>query len=330
MQDQLKLLHQKSLQYEQQARTRTNSLQSQGTQPRSPSTPRRNTQPSSGQSGPRMHSRQASLGASSDVSGKEGFLTSPRISRRSSTDSLSMHSHGRGSQPTPNGQVRRPSISEGVWATSDGSPARPLRHPSGSVQSISSQAFWRPGATSDLGSSMHGSQEITVVAKMVDDGTQSPAITGVNCIKALVSIASSNLTPLEGRLRLHLRYEPRHVSGEIGVACLIGCSLRAKIQNREQQGGYLLSLSFELSRARNNQSETYKDPCIGDVITGNFWLESQTSLLTQTYSGCRLSSPKITAGNTPTFAGLSQTCLSSGERTEGLKGDFCLLRLINN
>ncbi|XP_020608535.1 colorectal mutant cancer protein-like isoform X3 [Orbicella faveolata] len=185
MQDQLKLLHQKSLQYEQQARTRTNSLQSQGTQPRSPSTPRRNTQPSSGQSGPRMHSRQASLGASSDVSGKEGFLTSPRISRRSSTDSLSMHSHGRGSQPTPNGQVRRPSISEGVWATSDGSPARPLRHPSGSVQSISSQAFWRPGATSDLGSSMHGSQEITVVAKMVDDGTQSPAITGVNCIKAL-------------------------------------------------------------------------------------------------------------------------------------------------
>ena len=207
MQDQLKLLHQKSLQYEQQARTRTNSLQSQGTQPRSPSTPRRNTQPSSGQSGPRMHSRQASLGASSDVSGKEGFLTSPRISRRSSTDNLSIHSHGRSSQPTPNGQVRRPSISEAVWATSDGSPARPLRHPSGSVQSISSQAFWRPGATSDLGSSMHGSsQEITVVAKMVDDGTQSPAITGVNCIKALVStagnFANSILTPLEGRLRL--------------------------------------------------------------------------------------------------------------------------------
>ena len=54
---------------------------------------------------------------------------------------------------------------------------------------------------------MHGSsQEITVVAKMVDDGTQSPAITGVNCIKALVStagnFAKSILTLLEGRLRL--------------------------------------------------------------------------------------------------------------------------------
>ena len=147
-----------------------------------------------------MHSRQASLGASSDISGKEGFLTSPRISRRSSTDNLSMHSHGRGSQPTPSGQVRRPSISEGVWATSDGSPARPLRHPSGSVQSISSQAFWRPGATSDLGSSMHGSsQEITVVAKMVDDGTQSPAITGVNCIKALVSTTGIFASSNEGR-----------------------------------------------------------------------------------------------------------------------------------
>lgn len=194
-----------------------------------------------------MHSRQASLGASSDVSGKEGFLTSPRISRRSSTDNLSMHSHGRGSQPTPNGQVRRPSISEGVWATSDGSPARPLRHPSGSVQSISSQAFWRPGATSDLGSSMHGSsQEITVVAKMVDDGAQSPAITGVNCIKALVSTAgnsaSSILTPLEGRLRLLWRYEPRRVSEEIDVAFLTGCFLRAKIQTRAQQGGYILLL----------------------------------------------------------------------------------------
>ena len=67
----------------------------------------------------------------------------------------------------------------------------PLRHPSGSVQSISSQAFWRPGATSDLGSSMHGStQEITVVAKMVDDGTYGGGITGMNCIKALVSAKS--------------------------------------------------------------------------------------------------------------------------------------------
>ena len=186
MQDQLKMLHQKSLQYEQQARSRANSLQGPGTQPRSPGTPRRNTQPSAGQSGARMHNRQASIGASSDVSGKEGFLTSPRISRRSSTDNLSIHSHGRGSQSTPNGQVRRPSITGTVWASPDGSPA--LRHPSGSVQSISSQAFWRPGATSDLGSSMHGStQEITVVAKRVDNGTQSGGITGVNCIRALVS-----------------------------------------------------------------------------------------------------------------------------------------------
>lgn len=195
MQEQLKVLHQKSLQYEQQARTRANSLQSQATQPRSPSTPRRNTQPSSSQTAPRMHTRQASLGGSSDVSGKEGYLTSPRISRRSSTDNLSIHSHGRGSPSTPNGQVRRPSISGAVWASSDGSPAVALRHPSGSVQSISSQAFWRPGATSDLGSSTHGSsQEITVLAKMVDDGTHSGGITGVNCIKALVSTSNSLIT----------------------------------------------------------------------------------------------------------------------------------------
>lgn len=186
MQDQLKLLHQKSLQYEQQARTRANSMQGPGSQPRSPSTPRRNTQPSSGQSGTRTHTRQASVGAASDISAKEGFLTSPRISRRSSTDNLSIHSHGRSSQSTPNGQVRRPSISGAVWASADGSSPMPLRHPSGSVQSISSQAFWRPGATSDLGSSMHGStQEITVVAKMVDDGTYSGGITGMSCIKAL-------------------------------------------------------------------------------------------------------------------------------------------------
>ena len=151
MQDQLKLLHQKSLQYEQQARTRANSVQGPGTQPRSPGTPRRNTQPAPGQSGARMHSRQASVGARSDVSAKEAFLTSPRISRRSSTDNLSIHSHGRSSQSTPNGQVRRPSISGAVWASADGSSPMPLRHPSGSVQSISSQAFWRPGATSHLG-----------------------------------------------------------------------------------------------------------------------------------------------------------------------------------
>lgn len=186
MQDQLKLLHQKSLQYEQQVRTRANSMQGSSSQPRSPSTPRRNTQPSSSQSGVRTHTRQASVGAASDISSKEGFLTSPRISRRSSTDNLSTHSHGRSSQSIPNGQVRRPSISGAVWASADGSSPMPLRHPSGSVQSISSQAFWRPGATSDLGSSMHGStQEITVVAKMVDDGTYGGGITGMNCIKAL-------------------------------------------------------------------------------------------------------------------------------------------------
>ena len=186
MQDQLKLLHQKSLQYEQQqqqqARTRANTMQGPVT-PRSPNSPSRNTQPTNSQSGVRIHNRQASMG--SDMA-----LTSPRISRRSSIDNLSMNSQGRGSQSILNGHVRRPSGSMpgSVWASSDGSPAQPLRHPSGSVQSISSQAFWRPGATSDLGSSMHGStQEITVLAKMVDDGTQGVGITGVNCIKALVS-----------------------------------------------------------------------------------------------------------------------------------------------
>lgn len=182
MQDQLKLLHQKSLQYEQQqARTRANSMQPPAT-PRSPNTPRRNTQPASSQSGARLHTRQASLG--SDISG----ITSPRISRRSSIDNLSMTSQQ--ARSVPNGHVRRPSgsMSGSVWASSDGSPATPLRHPSGSVQSISSQAFWRPGATSDLGSSTHGStQEITVVAKMVDDGTKGGGITGVDCIRALVS-----------------------------------------------------------------------------------------------------------------------------------------------
>lgn len=179
MQEQLKVLHQKSLQYEQQqARTRANSMQVPAT-PRSPTTPRRNTQPASSLSGARMHSRQASLG--SDISG----MTSPRISRRSSIDSLSMTSQNRGgSHSLPNGHVRRPSGS--TWASSDGSPATPLRHPSGSAQSITSHAFWRPGATSDLGSSVHGSsQEITVMAKMVDDGTQGAGITGVNCIRAL-------------------------------------------------------------------------------------------------------------------------------------------------
>ena len=184
MQEQLKVLHQKSLQYEQQqARTRANSMQVPAT-PRSPTTPRRNTQPASSLSGARMHSRQASLG--SDISG----MTSPRISRRSSIDSLSMTSQNRGgSHSLPNGHVRRPSGS--TWASSDGSPATPLRHPSGSAQSITSHAFWRPGATSDLGSSVHGSsQEITVMAKMVDDGTQGAGITGVNCIRALVSTLS--------------------------------------------------------------------------------------------------------------------------------------------
>jgi len=35
---------------------------------------------------------------------------------------------------------------------------------------------------------VHGStQEITVVAKMIDDGTQGRGITGMNCIRALVS-----------------------------------------------------------------------------------------------------------------------------------------------
>lgn len=190
MQDQLKLLHQKSLQYEQQqARTRANSMQAPAT-PRSPSTPRRNTQPSSNShSAVRVLSRQASMSGVSDGSPKDNsYLTSPRIARRSSIDNLSMSSQGRNSQSMPNGHVRRPSGSGSVWTTSDGSPAFPSRHASGSVQSISSQAFWRPGATSDLGSSVHGStQEITVVAKMIDDGTQGRGITGMNCIRALVS-----------------------------------------------------------------------------------------------------------------------------------------------
>ena len=190
MQDQLKLLHQKSLQYEQQqARTRANSMQAPAT-PRSPSTPRRNTQPSSNShSAVRMLSRQASMSGVSDGSPKDNsYLTSPRIARRSSIDNLSMSSQGRNSQSMPNGHVRRPSGSGSVWTASDGSPAFPSRHASGSVQSISSQAFWRPGATSDLGSSVHGStQEITVVAKMIDDGTQGRGITGMNCIRALVS-----------------------------------------------------------------------------------------------------------------------------------------------
>ena len=187
MQDQLKLLHQKSVQYEQQqqqqARARTNSMQGPAT-PRSPNSPNRNTQQMNSQPGVRIHNRQGSIG--SDMSN----LTSPRIARRASIDNLSMNSQGRGSQSIPNGHVRRPSgsMSGIVWASSDGSPAQPLRHPSGSVQSISSQAFWRPGATSDLGSSTHGStQEITVLAKVVDDGSQGVGITGVNCIRALVS-----------------------------------------------------------------------------------------------------------------------------------------------
>ena len=204
MQDQLKLLHQKSVQFEQQSRSRANSLQGPANQTRSPASVRRNTQPS----GARAHSRQASIGASSDVSAKDGYLTSPRISRRSSTDNLSIHSHGRASQPSPNGHVRRPSgsMSGAVWSPSDSSSAFSMRHPSGSVQSISSQAFWRPGATSDLGSSTHGgsSQEITVVAKMVDDGAEG-GLTGINCLKALVS------------LLFHLSLNKRAVIGQLVV-----------------------------------------------------------------------------------------------------------------
>ena len=45
-----------------------------------------------------------------------------------------------------------------------------------------------------------------------------------------------------GRLRFLVRYELRRVSNEIGVAFLTGCFLRAKIQNRAQQGGYVLQL----------------------------------------------------------------------------------------
>ena len=86
-------------------------------------------------------------------------------------------------------------------------------------------------------------------------------------------------------MRFLVRYELRRVSKEIGVAFLTGCFLREVFQNRAQQGGYILQLlGVLILHARSSQSGSYKDSCIGYVITGNFRLEPQTSLRTQTYS----------------------------------------------
>ena len=187
MQEQLKSLHQKSIQYEN--RVRSQSLES-GTPSKSPRMNRANQTGSlpwehrGNQSLGRAHSRHASS-ASSDVSSRDGCMTSPRISRRSSTDNLNTAGLTSRSGYSAATQGRRPSVGNLTGPMlSPSESSQSLRHPPGSVPSVSSQAFWRPGLSSD----MHGStQEITVLAKMVDEGLER-GMTGASCIKALVSI----------------------------------------------------------------------------------------------------------------------------------------------
>lgn len=192
MQEHLKALHQKTINYE--TRSRSSSFHEPGS--KSPRQPRANPpqpgDPRGPHTGSRSFPRQMShSSAASDVSSRDGFLASPRTARRSSIENLNNSMSKSRSPSTPRRSVTLPGNygrrSSGGSMSGHGLPDSPTITPRGSVQSISSsQSFWRGAGTSDLGSSQGSSQEITVIARPVDDAMETRT-SGDHCIRSLVS-----------------------------------------------------------------------------------------------------------------------------------------------
>ncbi|KAK3710668.1 hypothetical protein QZH41_011012 [Actinostola sp. cb2023] len=196
MQDHLKALHQKTISYE-SCRTRSSSFH-EPSGPRSPRQQRANPpmgvspmDPRGPHSGSRSFPRPSNYSsAASDVSSRDGFLaaSSPRTARRSSTENLNASMSSR-SPSTPRRSVTMPGNygrrSSGGSGGPTWNPENPTMAPRGSVQSVaSSQMFWKGAATSDLGSSHGSTQEITVMARPVDEGTET-RMSGDQCIRSL-------------------------------------------------------------------------------------------------------------------------------------------------
>jgi len=186
MQEHLKALHQKTISYETASRARSASFHEHPGS-RSPRQQRANN-PQGSRSFPRPSNCSS---AASDISSRDGFLAaSPRIARRSSTENLNASLSSK-SPSTPRRAVTLPgNYSRRSSAGSTGpvwNPESPTITPRGSIQSISSgPMLWKGAGTSDLGSSHGSTQEITVMASRVDEGTES-RMSGDQCIRSLVS-----------------------------------------------------------------------------------------------------------------------------------------------
>lgn len=186
MQDHLKALHQKTISYETASRGRSSSFHEH---PGSRSPRQQRANPQGSRSFPRPSNYSS---AASDVSSRDGYLAaSPRIARRSSTENLNASLISK-SPSTPRRAVTLPGnysrrSSAGSTGGPNWNPESPTMTPRGSVQSIaSSQVFWKGANTSDLGSSHGSTQEITVMARPVEEGTE-PRMSGDQCIRSLVS-----------------------------------------------------------------------------------------------------------------------------------------------
>ncbi|XP_032228543.1 colorectal mutant cancer protein isoform X2 [Nematostella vectensis] len=195
MQEHLKALHQKTIQYE-TTRQRASSLHEHSPQGgRSPRLPRSNppsTSVTQGWADPRgrpMPRQSGYNSAASDVSSRDGHM-SPRMARRSSAENVNAvpsrsPSTPRRSVTLPAGHYgRRSSAGSNSAPWSDAS--TPRNPATSSTQSIASQVFWRGmQGTSDLGSSHGSSQEITVMARPVEAECPDARSSGEQCIRTL-------------------------------------------------------------------------------------------------------------------------------------------------
>lgn len=198
MQDQVKALHHKSLAYENRQRAHSVNEFNQNNPVKSPRSPRAdmvrsNTSPPGAAPWEHRRSKSGTFGNKGELTARENMM-STRIARRSSSENLSMPSpqlQRKGSQTSLVSSGRkstRGSVGSG-WPTDGAPPVRP--HPGSAPGSMSGGSLGRR-ATSDLGSSSMGSQDISVSAvRLHEEAAHERTFNGEKCIRVLVSFNPS-------------------------------------------------------------------------------------------------------------------------------------------
>lgn len=190
MQDQVKALHHKSLVYENRQRAQSVNEFNQNNPARSPRCPRAdmvrsNTSPPGAAPWEHRRSKSGTFGNKGELTARENMM-STRISRRSSSENLSMTSpqlQRKGSQTSlvSTGRKSTRGSTGAGWPTDGAPPVRP--HPGSAPGSVSGGSLGRRG-TSDLGSSTLSSQEMTL--KLHDESAHERTFNGEKCIRVLV------------------------------------------------------------------------------------------------------------------------------------------------